>query len=256
MREALEEARRAARDSLSRGVRSLERGAYGDISYTFDVDVESAVVETLKTRLGDVVIASEEMGVRRFGNPEYYVVIDPVDGSKNAARGLPFYSTAIAIARGERVRDIVAAGVVDLVSGEMFLGELGGEVIVDGGKPVLSRVEKLSEAFVFIDHGSFRPEGRDWALKVIDKAKDTRFFSSAALELAQILKGRADAFVCLGRTLRFMDFIASAFLLELSGGHYKVIGGDRDSSIMSGERLAAVAASTRQLLDEILSVRG
>ncbi len=254
--EALEEARRAAQESLRKGVRTLDKGAYGDVSYTFDVDVESAVVEVLRSRLGDVVIASEEMGVKKFGNPKYYVVIDPVDGSKNAARGLPFYSTAITIARGEKIRDIVAAGVINLVSGERFLGEVGGDVIVDGGKPRLSRVRKLSDAFIFLDHGSFRPEGRGWALKIMDKAKDTRFFSSAALELAQILKGRADAFVCLGRTLRFMDFIASAFLLQLSGGYYQVIGGDEDSSILSGERVAAIAASTHQLLDEILSVRG
>jgi len=98
-------------------------------------------------------------------------------------------------------------------------------------------------------------ETRRWGLKVLERCWGTRFFSAAALEMALILEGVVDGFLCLSRSLKLMDFIAPAFLLNLAGGCYKIIGGDENTLLMDSRRFGVIAASTQELLDEILSLR-
>ena len=109
------------------------RGAYGDISYAFDLAVEEAIINFLHQNLDGCVMISEESGIIRDPNPRYYVLIDPVDGSKNAWRGIPFYCTSISVAKGPKISDIVAAGVIDHPRNKLYLGEVGVGVEVSEG---------------------------------------------------------------------------------------------------------------------------
>ena len=255
--EALEEGRQALSRALRLEHRPIARGAYGDLSFNFDVEAEKAVVEVLRKRFENSLIASEETGIiGESRKPDYYILVDPVDGSKNALRGVPFYSTSIVVADGPKLSNVLAAGLIDHSSGEIYLGERGGEVSAAGTSPRLSEVRSLKEAYIFLDHGSFNHlESRRWAERLSEEALSTRFIGSAILEIAYILRGRADGFACLSKTLKLMDFLAPAFLLKLSGGYYNILDIDKDLEILTRERFGVVAASTRELLDEIMALK-
>src|SRR6266850_2530162 len=68
---------------------------------------------------------SEERGYVDFGDPEVLVVIDPIDGSMNAKRGLTHHALSIAVADGPTMADVVFGYVYDLGPGEEWRAELG-----------------------------------------------------------------------------------------------------------------------------------
>ena len=232
------------------------RGAYGDLSYAFDLAVEKAIINFLHQNLDGCVIISEESGIIREPNPRYYVLVDPVDGSKNAWRGIPFYCTSISIAKGPRISDIVAAGVIDHPRNKLYLGEVGVGVEISGGRPRLSMTKSLEDAMLLVDHDSIKVmETREWALKILHRCRGTRFLAAAALETALILEGVVEGFLCLSRSLKLMDFVASAFLVKLAGGYYRMVGGDEDTLLMDEDKFGVIVTSTQELLNEILSLR-
>jgi len=232
------------------------RGAYGDISYAFDLAVEEAIINFLRQNLDGCVMISEESGIVRDPNPRYYVLIDPVDGSKNAWKGIPFYCTSISIAKGPRISDIVAAGVIDHPRNKLYLGEVGAGVEVSGRRPRLSMIRSLEDAMLLVDHDSIKiKETREWTMKILHRCRGTRFLAAAALETALILDGAVEGFLCPSRSLKLMDFIASTFLVKLAGGHYRIVGGDEDTLLMDNGKFGVLVTSTKELLNEILSLR-
>ena len=258
IKEALRAARAAVSESIEAGwgLRPKGVGAFGDLSFGFDLAAERAVINVVKERLEDAAIISEELGVIGPSKPRYYVLVDPVDGSKNALRGIPFYSTAIVLAEGPTSSHIVAAGVIDHGSGEIYVGERGGVVSVAGAPPSLSAPESLYDAFIFLDHGAFKSdETRGWALRLAERAKATRFMASASLELSYILSGRVDGYACLSRGLRPLDFMAPIFLLGLAGGSYRILGGEGVVDLAAERGFDVVAASNERLLKEILALQ-
>src|SRR5206468_5127238 len=78
----------------------------------------------------DVRIVSEEVGVK--GDGRWTVVVDPIDGSMNAKRGIPFFSISIAVAEGETMDDVVFGYVHDFGSGEEWTAERGAGVRLNG----------------------------------------------------------------------------------------------------------------------------
>ena len=78
----------------------------------------------------DVKLVSEEVGV--LGNGRFTVVVDPIDGSLNAKRGIPFFSISIAVAEGDTMDDVVFAYVHDFGAGEEWTAARGGGARLNG----------------------------------------------------------------------------------------------------------------------------
>src|SRR4029077_9067920 len=96
--------RRVLEDLPTRNEREpvVGQGLGGDETTAVDQAAEDAIVAHFRDL--DVTIISEEVG--RLGNGETVVVIDPIDGSLNAKRGIPFFSLSIAVADGGRMGDV------------------------------------------------------------------------------------------------------------------------------------------------------
>ena len=78
-------------------------------------------------------VVSEEVGERCYGGGgRWRVVIDPVDGSLNAKRGLPLYALSVAVADGPAMADVALGYVYDLGNGEEWIARRGGGASVDG----------------------------------------------------------------------------------------------------------------------------
>src|SRR5258706_317093 len=93
-----------------------------EVRYTPSADearaaVEAAVIARLDGSGLEFPLVSEELG-RRGDGPGLWVVLDPIDGSINAKRGLPFFSLSIAIAEGGTMDDVVFGYVYDFGASE------------------------------------------------------------------------------------------------------------------------------------------
>ena len=97
------------------------QGLGGDETTAIDRAAEDAIVARFREL--DVTIVSEEVG--RLGNGATTVVIDPIDGSLNAKRGIPFFAVSIAVAAGERMGDVHFGYVYDFGSGEEWIARRG-----------------------------------------------------------------------------------------------------------------------------------
>src|SRR5437868_13402209 len=94
----------------------------GDETTAIDAAAEQAILARFRDL--DVTIISEEVG--RFGTGKTVVVIDPIDGSLNAKRGLPYFALSIAVASGERMDDVFFGYVYDFGTREEWVGRKGG----------------------------------------------------------------------------------------------------------------------------------
>lgn len=197
---------RAARE------RPLGQGEGGDETVAVDDVAERAVIAELERlhRAGhDFTVVSEELGERAFGSGSTRVVVDPVDGSANAKRGIPFYSLSIAVATGPRMGDVELAYVKDFGSGEEWTAVRGQGAWLDGralgderpkDPPEVLSLEATRSSLVV-----------EYAGALASVAERLRIMGSCALSLCHFAAGRVDA-VCTLRPVRCVDIAAAQLL--------------------------------------------
>src|SRR3954452_2721572 len=121
--------------SRERIIETGTTGGGGDRTLVIDQQAEDIVFEQLE-RLHDggarFTAISEERGVVDFGGDGVRVVIDPIDGSMNAKRGLTHHALSIAVADGPTMADVVFGYVYDLGPGEEWCATRGGGVLLNG----------------------------------------------------------------------------------------------------------------------------
>ena len=98
----------------------LRQGRGGDETTQIDEAAEQAAVRRLeRLDIPGFTLVSEELGERVFGaGGRMRVVLDPIDGSINAKRGIPFFSVSLAVAGGDRMSDVFFGYVYYFGSGE------------------------------------------------------------------------------------------------------------------------------------------
>ena len=195
---------RAAREAV------LGQGLGGDDTTAIDNAAENAIVARFAGL--DVTIVSEEVG--RIGDGKTIVVVDPIDGSVNAKRGIPFFSVSIAVADGETMNDVAFGYVYDFGSGEEWTARRGEGAWLNGaplgGERPKYRIEILS-------FEATRTEliARD-APKVVGLADRLRLMGSLALSLCHLAAGRVDG-VCSLKGARSVDIAAAQLLVREVG---------------------------------------
>src|SRR3954454_19758964 len=121
--------------SKERVIETGETGEGGDQTLLIDEAAEDAVFAELQ-RLHDdgarFTAVSEERGVVDFGSPDLQVVIDPIDGSVNAKRGLPHFALSLAVAEGTTMADVVFGFVRDFGPEEEWVAWRGRGAELDG----------------------------------------------------------------------------------------------------------------------------
>ena len=107
----------------------------------------TAIVARLERSSGDdFVLVSEELGERAFGTGgATRVVVDPIDGSLNAKRGIPFFSLSIAVADGPTMGDVDFGYVYDFGSGEEWTARRGEGAFLDG-RPLGARARRRTRS--------------------------------------------------------------------------------------------------------------
>ncbi len=186
-------------------------GMGGDETTAIDAAAERAILARFEG-LDGLTIVSEEVGV--IGAGQTFVVIDPIDGSLNAKRGIGFFALSIAVASGPTMADVDFGFVHDFGTEEEWTATRGKGATLDGrpleGDLPKERIEIL--AFEATRTASVAEK----AAAVVDLAYRLRIMGSLALSLCHLAAGRIDA-VCSLKPARAVD-IAAAQLLVLERG--------------------------------------
>ena len=192
-------------------------GEGGDETTAIDAAAESAVVSLLeRLHAGGVefTLVSEELGERSFGADGLRVVLDPIDGSMNAKRGIPFFSVSIAVADGAVMRDVFFAYVFDFGTREEWTARRGEGAFLNGerldGPGPKEEVEMLSFEATTTELVA------EQIADMVGIADRTRIMGSLALSLCHLAAGRVDG-VCSLKPARSVDIAAAQLLVRERG---------------------------------------
>jgi myo-inositol-1(or 4)-monophosphatase len=198
-------------------------GEGGDETLVIDAEAEAAVfreLDALHAAGARFTAVSEERGEVDCGSPDVIVVVDPIDGSTNAKRGLPHHSISIAVADGPTMADVFFGYVYDFGPEEEWTARRGQGARLDG---------------VTIEPGAVERRDRDGRLELLGvESADPRHLLAAGEELAQaahrvralgtiavtlcqVAAARLDGMVTLRRA-RAVDAAAGQLIVRESGG--------------------------------------
>jgi myo-inositol-1(or 4)-monophosphatase len=186
-------------------------GKGGDETTAIDAAAERAILARFEG-LDGLTIVSEEVGV--IGAGETFVVIDPIDGSLNAKRGIGFFALSIAVASGPTMADVDFGFVHDFGTGEEWTAIRGEGARLDG-TPLAGELPK-EQIEILAFEATRTVSVAEQAAAVVDLAYRLRIMGSLALSLCHLAAGRIDA-VCSLKPARAVD-IAAAQLLVLERG--------------------------------------
>ena len=129
------------------------RGAGGDIMKKIDLAAEKALIDTLQDLDASCTLISEESGVKKIGSQpsNFYVTTDPVDGSTNAVRGIPFIATSIAVSKAPYLKDVEAALVSDLIHDITYTAKRGHGAFKNENRIQAPLTSTLKEAIIGIN---------------------------------------------------------------------------------------------------------
>lgn len=216
------------------GRRPLSRGGGGDITVELDRAAEVAMLSVLRDQApAPHRVISEETGELGCAG-EWWVVVDPVDGSLNAKRGLEYYGTTLAVASGPRLCDVVVGLVADYPQEHRYVALAGCGAVstrnVDSAglstnvELILTEMGRPSNAvFSFRDMGILAGAGSNSGESVPDFR--VRQMGSLALSLTNTALGVGDLLFCPAHA-RAVDIAGGLlFLREMGGGACAVDGG-------------------------------
>jgi myo-inositol-1(or 4)-monophosphatase len=219
-----------------------ERGAGGDRTLVIDADAEDAVfaeLERLHENGARFSALSEERGRVDFGGTDALVVIDPIDGSTNAKRGVAHHAVSLALATGPDVvtrgtmADVTCGLVLDLGSGVRHDAIRGGGARRDGEPLRGPATERRSDdgrielvAIESADPRNLVAAGP----ALVQHAHRVRAIGAMALSLCWVADGRVDAMASLWRC-RAIDVAAGQLIVRESGGHV-AFGTDAEGDLL------------------------
>lgn len=259
-RRAAEGLRTVLRDNPTTPERVRETGTTGgggDRTLLIDEWAEDAVFAELERLHREGVrfsAVSEERGVVDFGDDAIRVVIDPIDGSTNAKRGLTHHALSIAVADGLTMADVAFGYVLDLGPEEEWWARRGEGAFLDGvalDPPGERRNEAGRLELVAIESASPR-----WIAAAGDELERTagrvRAIGSIAISLCQVAATRVDGMATLWKC-RAVDAAAAQLIVRESGGlvAFTAMADPLGAPLDLAPRSPVVAARTPEALAEL-----
>ncbi|HEY7178541.1 MAG TPA: inositol monophosphatase family protein [Gaiella sp.] len=229
----------------------LRAGEGGDDTTAIDGAAEDAVVRRLDALGADLTLVSEELGIRTFGaGGELRVVVDPIDGSVNSKRGIPFFSLSLAVADGPTMDDVTFGFVHDFGTGEEWSAERGAGARLDGA-PLAGPGPKEAVEILSLE-GTTTEAIADVVAGLRGVAHRLRVMGSLALSLCHLAAGRLDAVCCL-KPARSIDIAAAQLLVRERGLAIELFEDPPfgAAQLDLGQRSRVVAAATPELCARI-----
>jgi myo-inositol-1(or 4)-monophosphatase len=237
---------------------NLGIGAGGDPVKKIDLAAEKAITDTLQKYKVTFTLISEESGMIEYGtNPQQcYVTTDPIDGTTNLIRGLPFYATSIALSNEPTLGAVHSALVTDLFHGTTYTARKGAGAFRDNKRIIPASNIAVEESVIGIDLNSYRIQKLAPKLTALmEEAKHMRHFGANALELCYVADGTIDAFIDIRGKLRTTDIAAASLIIKEAGSIISTPEGKQlDARLDPHQRVEFIAASNENIHRRILSL--
>ena len=222
------------------GVRDLGPSGVREGQYALDVVADDAALAVL--RRAGVGVLSEESGFEP-GTTGEVVIIDPIDGSTNASRGVPWFATAMCLVDGDGAAVSVVA---NQATGERWWAQRGGGAFRDGVAVRPTACTEIGDSIIGLNGLPPAPLGY----------RQSRVFGAVALDLCMVAGGVLDGYVdCVVEAHGVWDYAASVLVLREAGAHVADLFG-RDLIVLDhAARRTPVAAATTELLASLVAAR-
>lgn len=213
----------ASPSTTEREVETGDTGSGGDLTLVIDAKAEAIVfgeLEQLSEQGFRFCAVSEERGWVSFGGDSVRVVIDPIDGSLNAKRGLPHHSLSVAVASGPTMADVEFGYVYDFGPREEWWARSGEGAWLNGSRLDPSAAERCDERgrVELLGIESADPRWVGAAIEaLIERTYRLRAIGSIASSLCQVAAARLDGLVSL-RNCRAVDAAAGQLIVREAGG--------------------------------------
>ncbi len=236
------------------------KNAKSDEVKLFDLAANDAALGVLREFQRPVVVDSEEGGRQKIGSgtPRHRLVLDPVDGSDNWARGLPLsaFSCAVLPVDAPLHPDWVEAALVGPLDQDTPLIAIKGSgAWRRSDRLETSNLRNIAGATISVELNHHSPS--PGLARLMAAARGVRCYGCASRALSLVAAGATDAHVDARRRLTAESYLAAARLVIEAGGW--VVGPD-GAPLAAPEgltdRVSLVAASSRELCNEIADVLG
>ena len=228
------------------------RNAKGDVVKWFDLAADEAAGAYLKKHFPcPAVLLSEESAPREFGTgqPEFTVVLDPVDGSDNFARGIAPVGMAVALIPHScpiSVESVRYALVGDLVTGQICTAERGNGAFCNGKQIRTGPCNVLTSAMISCEMNHFAV--RAPLADVLSLARGVRSLGCASQAITLVASGSIDAHLDLRNRLTPENFLAPSLILTEAGGTISGPEGEPISEITDlTQRFSIIASGSPEL---------
>ncbi|NVM52759.1 MAG: hypothetical protein HWN66_03565 [Candidatus Helarchaeota archaeon] len=218
-----------------------------------DVIAEDIVIDQLKKEKMDVTLLSEEIGKLQIGSdPKYTIILDPIDGTTNSVRGLPFFSTSIAVAKGNTFEDLIFGYVKNYLTGEIFYVNQNGALYNDK-ECKSSTCTYLNKALISLY--SYSNVNYNLIRKILSKIRKMRLFGAISIELMYVGCNILDGLVDLRGDLLLTDIAAGILFIKKVGGMVSRANGDQFiGKLDMNERYTVLAAGNEVLFNKFLKI--
>ena len=248
------------------GGSKISLGAGGDISRKIDIVAEKTVINTIKSNNISPTIIGEECGILRLNKSssnsinEGFLIMDAVDGTTNAIRGLPFSCCSLAFANEFKLSPVIDAVILDLFTGDIYSASKEKGSFFNNTKihvknenfDSIESLEDLKSFDVLIGtnvsgvHSNIFKE----LSKVLLFSTHIRHFGANALELCYFARGFMDAYIDIREKIRTTDMAAGYLIAKEAGGKlYSPNGQELDSNLALETKLSFYAVSNKKIFD-------
>lgn len=239
-----------ARGRISSTIVSV--GASGDKTYQVDKTAEDIILQELEQSGYSLTAVSEEAGVKEINGGGKKVLIDPVDGSRNAVSGIPFYCTSIAVADGDTIGSIEKAYVVNLVNEDEFWAEKGRGAFLNGEK-----IKTQQDDILYLSAYEAQVPGKDIRriISLLSASRKTRCLGATALDLSYLASGSISVFANPSPSRSF-DFAGGWLLVKEAGGIFTDMDGNPADAVGIGlkKSVSLLASGNRKLHEKALKL--
>ena len=230
------------------------RGAGGDLSSKIDLVAENAVLQTIEKLEFKPTVIGEECGTIDGGDG--YLVMDAIDGTTNATRGIPFSCCSLAYASHRSLSSVRDAVIVDLNTGDVYESSLNKGALMNGVRldvsdsNTLGRVKTKNELVVGINVSGMGSGSIEKVTQIISQCLHVRHLGANALELCFFARGLIDMYIDLRGKIRVTDLAAGYLITKQAGGMlFTPQGESLDSDLSLHTRISFVAAKNREFLE-------
>ena len=223
-------------------------GADGTPTKYIDDIAEKVAISFIKKSKTPVNILSEEAGFVDFGG-KYTFILDPIDGTRNACRGVPFFGVCLGIGK-KHLNDIEYGIVRNIPTGDLFIAEKNNGAFLNNQRfaiPEMPSNDILASITLGIN--------ADNLVMCLAKKGTVRSLGSASLEMCMVAVGALDYYIVSKDYLRITDIAASTLVVREAGGVVTNISGENlDMEISLDERTSVIACCNNEFVKSLISL--